>query len=347
MLAQARMAGRDDRFAGEPNVVLDRLVAAVPEDIVVYSEEAVRALPKEGPSDFELYLLSRMHEVSEFSGAKVRDGGLRVMESMRCLRDRIRTKKFLRGVAEAVTTLDDGRAVIRVCDAGCGAIPVQAMYAALRSPRVHGTCIEINEYSAHIARNVVASFGLQDRITIVRDDATSFSCNDQFDLLVSETMHAALTAEPIVQIMSHLHSRMASGGIVLPDTITVRAAIMRVEEYERPRGFVYLYGDAQYYVEPDWQTVATYRPGTVLDAVSFTMPVPPVAGQYIVLINSEVGVGRQHLAPYQSLITTPQVLREHDLHLRIFSVHAGDPHKRVRVRYRPGDLLEDVQSVME
>lgn len=348
VLARAKVVGREERFAGEPKEVLDRFIAEVSEDVVVYSEEAVRALPKEGPSDVELYLLSRIGEVPEFIGAKKRDGGLRVLESVRCLRDRIRTKKFLRGVAEAVATLEDGRAIIRVCDAGCGAVPVQAMYAAFVSPRVQATCIEINEYSAHIARNVVASFGLQDRITIVQGDATTFQCDNQFDLLVSETMHAALTAEPMAQIMSHLHPFVAPGGIILPSTITVRAAVMRAGAYERPKGFARLYGDAQYYVEPDWQTIVTYRPGDALDTIEFTIPMPERAeGEYVVVINSEVDIGDQHLAPYQSLITTPQALRELDSNLKIFSVHVGTQHKRVHVRYRPGDLLEDVQSQME
>lgn len=348
VIAQARAAGREERFRGDPKVILDRLIAEVSEDVVVYSEEAIRALPKEGPSDFELYLLSRIGEVPEFVGAKKRDGGLRVMESVRCLRDRMRTKKFLRGVAEAVTTLDDGREIIRVCDAGCGAVPVLAIYAALVSPRVQATCIEINEYSAHIAQNVVASFGLHHRITIVQGDATTFQCDNQFDLLVSETMHTALTGEPVAQIMSHLHPFVASGGIMLPDVITVHAAVVRAAEYEHPKGYVHLYGDAQYYMEPDWQTIVTYRPGDALDIIEFTLPMPEGAeGEYVVVINSEVDIGSQHLTPYQSLITTPQALRELDSNLKIFSVHADTPRPRVHVRYRPGDLLEDVQSQME
>lgn len=347
VLAQARSVRRDDRFMGEPKEVLDRLIAAVPEGIAVLSEAEFRALSKEGPSDFELYLLSRINAVQAFVGAKKRDGGLRVMESVRCLRDQVRTKKFLRGVAGAVVMHDDGRTVIRVCDAGCGAVPIQAVYAALMSPRVRCICVEINEYSAQIARSVVASFGLQDRITIVQDDATTFSYDGQFDILVSETMHAALTAEPVVQIMSHLHPFMAPEGIMLPDVITVRASVMRVEEYDHPKGFVRLYGDAQYYVEPDWQTIVTYRPGDTLEVIEFTMPLPDTAGDYIILINSEVGIGREHLAPYQSLVTTPQVLRESDLNLKIFCAQAGTPHAYVHVRYKPGDLLEDIQSQME
>ncbi|MDO8599409.1 MAG: class I SAM-dependent methyltransferase [bacterium] len=347
VLARAKIVGQESRFVGEPKDVLDRLVAEVSETTVVYSEEELRALPNEGPLDFELYLLSRMHEMPRFVGAAKRDGGLRVMESIRCLRDRIRTKKFLRGVAEAVATLDDGREIIRLCDAGCGAIPVQAMVAAFMSPRVRCTCIEVNEYSAYIARNVVASFGLQDRITIVRENATTFVHDDQFDLLVSETMHAALTAEPIVQIMTHLRPFVTPGGIVLPSAIIVRAAVMRAAEYEHPRGYVSLYGDPQYYVEPDWKTVVTYHPGDALDVIEFTIPIPDMEGDYVVLITSEVDIGRQHLSPYQSLITTPQALREPDGNFRIFHADGNAPHARVRVQYQPGDLLEDIQSVSE
>ncbi|MBI4450005.1 class I SAM-dependent methyltransferase [Candidatus Uhrbacteria bacterium] len=347
VLERARVGRREQRFLGNPQAILDRLIATTSEEVAVYSAEAMRALPKEGPSDMELYLLGRIGDVSDFVGAKKREGGLRVMESIRCLRDRIRTKAFLRGVGEAVATLDDGRDIIRVCDAGCGAIPVQAIYAALASPRVRATCIEINAYSAAIARSVVASFGLQDRMTIVQDDATTFSCDGQFDLLVSETMHAALTSEPMVQIMSHLRSSMAPGGIMLPSMITVRAAVMRASEYERPSGYVRIYDDPQYYVQPDWQTIVTYRPGDALSIIDFTLPLPETPYDYVVLLNSEVDIGRQHLAPYQSLITTPQALREPDSDLKSFRANAGDVPARVHVRYAPGDLLEDVRSRVE
>ena len=347
VLAQARVVGREERFAGDTKEVLDRLVAAIHENVIVHTAEAFRALPKEGPSDFELYLLSRIDGIQKFVGADKRDGGLRVMESIRCLRDHIRTKKFLLGVADAVAALDDGREVIRMCDAGCGAVPVQAMYAVLASPRVQCLCIEINAYSADLARSVIASFGLEDRITIVLADATQFQHDGQFDLLVSETMHAALTSEPVVQIMSHLRPFMAAGGIILPSMMTVRAAVIRAAEYEHPKGYVSLYDDPQYYVEPDWKTIVTYRPCDPLDVIEFTLPMPDTAGEYVVVINSEVGIGSQHLAPYQSLITTPQALREPDANLKIFRVHAGAPVSRVHVRYRTGDLLEDVQSQVE
>lgn len=347
VLARAHTAASEDRFVGGPKAVLDRLMGEISDEVVVHTEEAMRALPKQEPSNVELYLLSRVPEIFEFVGAKQRDGGLRVMESIRCLRDQIRTKQFLRGVAEAVAVLDDGREVIRMCDAGCGAVPVQAMYAALTSPRVRCTCIEINEYSARIARSVIASFGLQDRITIVQADATTFQHDGRFDLLVSETMHAALTAEPVVQIMSHLRPFVAAGGIMLPSKITVRAAIVRAAEYERPKGYVKLYDDPQYYIEPDWHTIVTYRPGDALSAIEFTLPMPDAPYDYVVLINSEVDIGSQHLAPYQSLITTPQALREPDSDLKSFRTHAGTPPTCVHVRYRPGDLLEDVQSQVE
>lgn len=347
VLVNARAARRDERFLGDPKVIVDRLIAAMPEDVAVHSMEAIRALPKGAPSDVELYLLSRIGDVPDFMGTEKRDGGLRVMESIRCLRDSIRTKKFLLGVRAAVAVLDGGREIIRVCDAGCGAIPVQAIYAALASSRVRVTCIEINAYSATIARQVVTSFGLQDRITIVHGDATTFQYDGSCDLLVSETMHAALTSEPMVQIMAHLRKFMAPGGIMLPSMITVRAAIMRASEYERPSGYVRIYDDPQYYVQPDWRTIVTYRPGDALSVIEFTLPLPETTYDYVVLMNSEVDIGRQHLAPYQSLITTPQALREPDSDLRSFRMPDGTRSAHVHVRYAPGDLLEDVQSRVE
>jgi len=135
--------------------------------------------------------------------------------------------------------------------------------------------------------------------------------------------------------------------------------VMRAAEYERPKGYVRIYDDPQYYVQPDWQTIVTYRPGDALNVIDFTLPIPDTPYDYVVLLNSDVDIGRQHLAPYQSLITTPQALREPDSDLKSFRAHADNPSvprqnesegprsARVHVRYTPGDLLEDVQSRVE
>lgn len=343
---QAKIASLSGRFEGEPKTTLDRLLAEIPDDITVYTKGTIGSMPKNAPSNFELYFMSRISELPEFLDAKRQDGSLRVMESIRCLRDKIRTKKFLAGVAEAVQNLEKDREEIHVLDAGCGAIPVQAIYAALSSSKVHCTCIELNPNSAAMAKRVVAAFGLQERIKIVQTDAIKFQTEQGIDLLISETMHSGLTAEPMVQIMSNLAPQVNPEGIKLPNKVTVKAAFIKVSDYANPKGYVRIYGNLHHYVEPTWITVTEYKPGDNLEQINFDLPTSDLEpGSYFVLLASEVDIGSQHLNLYQSLITIPQVLREQNMDPKIFKVTSGT--QKVHVKYKPGTDLKKITSEVE
>lgn len=340
---QGKIASLSGKFEGEPKKTLDRLLAETPDDITVYTKDTISLMPKDEPSDFELFFMSRISELPEFLDAKRQDGSLRVMESIRCLRDRIRTKKFLAGVAEAIQSLGKDQDEINVCDAGCGAIPVQAIYAALSSPKVRCTCIELNPNSAEMAKRIVAAFGLQDRIKIVQTDATKFQADSGIDLLISETMHSGLTAEPMVQIMSNLAPQIKPEGITLPNKVIVKAGLIKVNDYTSPKGYVRIYGNLHNYVEPEWQTVVEYKPGDNLEEITFNLPTDNLeSGSYFVVLASEVDIGSQHLSPYQALITIPQVLREKNMDPKFFDIK--DDTKKVHVEYKPGTDLEKITS---
>ena len=198
---KAKIASLKEHWQGDPKTIIDQLIDDMPDDVTIFTMNTLDRMPKEEPKPLQLYLLSHARALPEFADSKP-DGALSVMESMCCLRDEIRTKKFLLGVREAIADLDaSGTDVIRMCDAGTGAIPILAIYAALCSDKVRCDALELNPNAARIAQEVVREFGLQDRIQVRQTDATKFQPEEPLDFLISETMHSGLTAEPIVQIL--------------------------------------------------------------------------------------------------------------------------------------------------
>lgn len=266
------------------------------------------------------------------------------MESVRCLRDAIRTKKFLTGLSESLASLDSAeREKIEMCDAGTGAIPILAIYAALSSEKVRCTGLELNPNSALIARQVIEAFGLQDRIKILQQDATKFVPPQQFDLLISETIHSGLTAEPMVQILTNLKKYVRGDGITLPSEVRVKAALVSLDDWTRPKGFVKIYGNMHHVVSPEWKEVVRYKPGDNLEEITFDIPTENAeAGSYFVLVTSEVSIGSQHIDSYQSLITMPQFLRDQKSDPQIFDVKAGEAARAIKIHYKPGAMLDGV-----
>ncbi len=343
---QAKIASLEGRWDGLPKEVIDRMIQAIPEDVIVYTKETLHLVPKDEPSEMELYFLSKIQNLSDFRKDDKPEGALRIMESIRCLRDKIRTKKFLVGLTETLNNIDSSeKSEIEICDAGTGAIPILAIYAALSSEKVRCTAIELNPNSAAIARQVIEAFGLQDRIKILQTDATKFESEKQFDLLISETMHSGLTAEPMVQIFSNLKKYLKEGGAVLPSAVKVRVALVPLQDWTSPKGFVKIYGNLHHVVSPDWKEVVNYKPGDDLKEIAFDVPVEDVPkGSYFVLVTSEVDIGSQQIDSYQSLITMPQFLRDAKSNPAIFDVKTGDRHNTINVKYKPGEMLDGVSK---
>jgi len=342
LYTQAKIASLEKDWRGDPKAIIDDMIEDMPDDVTVYTMDTIARIPKDEPKPLELYLLSHAHSLPEFTDSKP-EGALSVMESMRCLRDEVRTKKFLLGIKEAIEGLDaSGVDVIRMCDAGTGAIPILAIYAALCSDKVQCDALELNPNAARIAQEVVREFGLEDRIHVRQADATEFQPEEPLDFLVSETMHSGLTAEPIVQILSNLQPHVKDTGITLPSRINVQASLVSLKDYASPNvGFVKIYGDMHPVTEQDWQEVASYSPGDNLDEIAFALPTEDKPqGDYMVGITSTVDVGTQHIAPLQSLITMPQYVRDTKSDPRIFTLTGNQSQEPIRVQYKPGETLE-------
>lgn len=272
-----------------------------------------------------------------------RYGALPPDQSIACLRDKVRTKIFMQGVAEAVSSLDaSSPETIEVCDAGTGAIPVLAIYAALSSDKVRCTALELNPQSAALARQAIAHFGLQDRIKVIEADATKYQPQRPLDLLISETMHSGLTGEPIVQILSNLQPHVKSSGITLPSEVNVKASIVPCEDVYNPAEYTKVHKNLQPLVSTEWQEIVTYTPGQPLDIIDFTLDGQDLPdGEYFVAITNDVVVGSRTLKPLRSLITMPQYVRYRTGEPQAFTLASdADKASTISVKYAPGSWLD-------
>jgi len=343
---QAKLASLENPWSGEPKTIIDGMIDDMPDDVPVYTMDTLHLMPKNEPSQLELFLLSKVRTLPEFTQGKT-EGALRVMESIACLRDQVRTKKFLLGIKDSVKDLDTPEnATINMCDAGTGALPILAIYAALCSDKVRCTALELNPNSARVAREVVTSFGLEDRIKVVETDATKFKPDAPLDFLVSETMHSGLTQEPIVQILANLQPQVKEGGVIMPSGITVQAGLVRLEDFVQPRGFVKIGDNMHHVVEPAWQEVVNYTSGDGLEEINFSLPTTDSSqGDYMIAVTSTVDVGLQHLDSYQSLITMPQYVCDSKGDPQLFKL-TGNEKQGLEVQYKPGDMLNGVGRIV-
>ncbi len=330
-----------DREAAQgPKRVFDELIDQLPDHLPFYPNE--ESVPRYAPPQIERYLASKMpHRI--LSRHVATKGTLAPEGSIACLRDEVRTKFFLLAIREAIKGMvSEGKEVIEVCDAGTGAFPVMALYAALCSDRVRCTALELNPHSAKAARQIIEAFGLENRIDLHETNAITFTPDPDrpIDVLVSETMNVALTDEPMVDIMKNLRPHVRDGGVILPSRVDVKAAIVSREEYLQPTQYARPGRLIQPIVRSTWHDVARYTPGQDLDEIAFSLSTEGMPkGTYQMALASDVAVGSRTLGYSQSLLSMPYYARKQDKNKSIetFEVdpNAGDV-PTVNVRYTPG-----------
>lgn len=69
---QAKIASLEGRWEGEPKEVIDRIIQAIPKDVTVYTKETLHLMPKDEPSELELYFLSKIQNPTILEGTKNR-----------------------------------------------------------------------------------------------------------------------------------------------------------------------------------------------------------------------------------------------------------------------------------
>ncbi len=330
---------------------LDSMIAELPDKVPYYhglTGLEFDQVPKRPTNKLQAFLKAMTPGIDAISLRYDQEGSFAPSSSIDCLSDEVRTKRFLQAIEATVQQLEASTPedeLIEICDAGTGAIPIMAIYAALCSDRVRCTALELNPASAKLAQELVNALGLADRITVIETNAITYKPDKMFHALISETMNSGLIDEPIVDILGNLKPYVKEGGKVLPSAIHVLAALRypRVEPigYSRIGDCIAPVFDDQ---ELRWWPIVKYLPGdnlSKIECVFSTEGLP--AGDYSVGTSCIVELGvdmsgeKMYILNGQSLITAGRFPIEPDGSVGVRRVPSGG---MIGVSYPPGGDIQ-------
>lgn len=330
--------------------IINFILQEIKDEPIIYKKEEIATYKNKPASEIELFMISQIPQVQNifnFDDVDEIDCGiLSVFHSILCLREEIRTKKFLLAIKNAIKELEQQQNQIHVLDAGCGALPILGLYAALCSDKVRCTCLELNPYSYQIAQTIIKNFNLENRINVLHQDARKYIVHEKPNLLISETMYVGLFKEPLVQIMDNLVPQLVSNAITLPKKVIVKAALVPVDEFTDPSHFVTICQDPVPYIKTKWTKVVDYKAGSTLPNITFTLPTDELLeGNYCALVASDLDLESQYIDGYDSLITRPTALFEKklnsdDTQMWKFKLEKENIGKKsVHISYNPGGSM--------
>lgn len=150
-----------------------------------------------------------------------------------CVKEIIRTKRFIKGIFKGIKAAQ-GRfkgQTVNILYAGTGpfatlAMPMTALFS---SEDIQFTFLEINHNSINMLKKVIVAFEAGDYVKdIIECDAMTYKHHGQqpIHMVITETMLNALVKEPQVGITMNLVPQMVEGGILIPQSIKVDAALL-------------------------------------------------------------------------------------------------------------------------
>lgn len=156
------------------------------------------------------------------------DGGRAISprEAARCLREYLRSHKFMLGVQQAIAAAQKrfpGQ-TIEVLYAGTGPFASLVIPLAHRWPPegVQYTLLDIHETSLSEAKRIAKHLQVEDRVRRWQlDNAVTYQCPEGYQphLLVTETMQQGLRDETQVAISRNLVPQLHPDGILVPEEI--------------------------------------------------------------------------------------------------------------------------------
>lgn len=154
-----------------------------------------------------------------------------------CIKEMIRTKRFLCGIQQGIAHVLKvfPNRPIHIVYAGTGpfatlALPLTTVY---NSEEISFTFLEINPQSIHYLEKVIAAFRIEPYVKeIVCCDAARYQVdkNSPVHMIITETMQNALQKEPQVAITTNLAPQMENGGVLIPQNITIEAALVNTRK---------------------------------------------------------------------------------------------------------------------
>jgi hypothetical protein len=182
------------------------------------------------------WLCSSLAGIGESSAHADDSGGTRLpggkaispRDAARCVLDRRRTSRFLRGLHAAILEARERfpGATTEILYAGCGpfaplAIPLTTRFSPAEA---RFTLLDVHQRSLAGARRVFQGLGKSAFVRdYVRCDAASYrhEAPHAVHIVVVEAMQTALEREPQVAITLNLAPQLCPGGIFIPERITV------------------------------------------------------------------------------------------------------------------------------
>lgn len=165
-----------------------------------------------------------------------------------CLKDIARSSRFIRGLYFAIKDQLKNKDSVHILYAGCG--PYATLFTPLTyffdSNQVKATMLEIGKVPMANAQKIYTQLELTDYVKAwVNADGTDpdIQFEESFDIIVSETMQAALKKECQVPLTRNLVRFLAEDGTFVPQNIKVEATLehpkVSGQPNEMPLGTIY------------------------------------------------------------------------------------------------------------
>ncbi len=174
------------------------------------------------------------------------------LSAARCAREFARTSRFVRGLYAALQEAQrrfPGQP-IHTLYAGCGpyATLILPLLTILPRGAFSFTLVDIHPLALESARKVIGHFGFDHFICDYKlADACDACFTDQqpIHVAVTETMNQAMDKEPQLAVSANLENYLEPDGILIPEQITVKAALI-----DSSHEFVFMPSDYQGEIPP-------------------------------------------------------------------------------------------------
>ncbi len=322
-LLRALQSEGQKRFGNQPltRATFDTLLDALPDTPEQASEEAPgrEFHGMRYPTDLTLRLFAltdahALEALPEEHGESLASGALESGATYNSFEDVVRTKKFLSGIRDVLAEYPANKRM-HIVDAGCGAVPLLGLYAALARPESAVTLIEYNRHSARIARSILDAHHLTN-VQLVVADAIQYIPHAPIDVLLSETITQGLMGESFPDVCAHFLPHLAMGGSIVPKRIHISCALVEAGSVHHPpkkirltHEWVEVLAPNEFLAHVTAMHTYTCDSADMPKNVTFAIPIDDVSDSCDIWILTEVDItDTTTLTFWESYITFPRMV---------------------------------------
>ncbi len=148
------------------------------------------------------------------------------LSAAKCAAEQLRSARFITGIHQAICDRLETQDNINILYAGTGpfATLLLPLLPLLDANRVSVTFLDIHPFSIDILKQILQLTGLEAFANhFVCANACDWQPEESYDLIISETMKAALVDECQVSIFSNLVNTLKNDGCLIPESVTINA----------------------------------------------------------------------------------------------------------------------------